>query len=158
MIWTGFAVLILMTANTWLIGVLPAEESWTFQTAYETILMQMPRIVLASIIAYFLGEYVNSVVLSKMKILTRGRFLWIRTISSTLAGQIFDTAIFVFIAFAGLYPGKILLIMAVSNYLFKTGIEAACTPFTYAAVHFLKTREECDIYDYGVRYNPFPGD
>ena len=117
----------------------------------------MPRIVLASIVAYFAGEYVNSVVLSRMKVLTRGRHLWARTIGSTLAGQFLDTALFVGIAFGGLYPAEILAIMALSNYLFKTGIEAICTPVTYQAVRFMKNREKCDVFDHDEHYNPLPG-
>ncbi len=156
-IWTGFAMLVLMTANIWFVGILPAEETWTFQTDYTNILMQMPRIVLASIVAYFAGEYVNSVVMSRMKILTQGRHLWARTIGSTLAGQFLDTGLFIIVAFGGLYPAGVLVIMAISNYLFKTGIEAACTPLTYKTVQFMKNREKCDVYDHGVRYNPLPG-
>lgn len=156
-IWTGLLTLALMSLNIWLIGILPAEESWTFQQDYTNILMQMPRIVLASIIAYFAGEYVNSVVLSRMKIATDGKFLWMRTIGSTLAGQILDTGIFVSVAFAGIYPVSILLVMIGSNYLFKSLIEAACTPITYIAVKFMKEQEQCDVFDHGVRYNPLPG-
>ncbi|OQB01864.1 MAG: Inner membrane protein YhhQ [Spirochaetes bacterium ADurb.Bin215] len=156
-IWTGFVMLLIMSVNIWFIGILPAEETWTFQTDYSNILMQMPRIVLASIVAYFAGEYVNSVVLSRMKVLTRGRHLWARTIGSTLVGQFLDTALFVGIAFGGLYPAEILAIMALSNYLFKTGIEAICTPVTYQAVRFMKNREKCDVFDHDEHYNPLPG-
>ncbi|HHU36008.1 MAG TPA: queuosine precursor transporter [Treponema sp.] len=156
-IWTGLITLVLMSLNIWLIGILPGEASWPFQQDYINILMQMPRIVLASSLAYFVGEYVNSVVLSRMKIATAGKHLWMRTIASTLAGQLLDTAIFVAVAFAGNYPNSILLVMIGSNYAFKTLIEAACTPLTYAAVKFMKNQEQCDVFDHGVSYNPLPG-
>lgn len=156
-IWTGLITLALMSLNIWLVGIFPAEESWPFQQDYINILMQMPRIVLASSLAYFVGEYINSVVLSRMKIATAGKFLWMRTIASTLAGQLLDTTIFVSVAFIGIYPNSILLIMIGSNYAFKTLIEAACTPLTYAAVTFMKKHEQCDAFDHGVRYNPLPG-
>lgn len=156
-LWTGFTMLLLMSLNIWIIGILPAEESWTLQNDYANILMQMPRIVLASIVAYFAGEYINSVILSRMKILTQGKHLWARTIGSTLAGQLIDTALFVTIAFGGLYPAAILVIMIMSNYIFKTVIEAAATPFTYIAVNFMKKKEQCDVFDHGERYNPLPG-
>ncbi len=156
-LWTGFTMLLLMSLNIWIIGILPAEESWTLQNDYANILMQMPRIVLASIVAYFAGEYINSVILSRMKILTRGKYLWTRTIGSTLAGQLIDTTLFVTIAFLGLYPPAILVIMIMSNYLFKTAIEAAFTPLTYLSVNFMKKREQCDVFDHDERYNPLPG-
>lgn len=157
-IWTGLAMLVFMAANIALIGFLPSEASWKFQSDFSNILMQMPRIVLASIIAYFAGEYSNSVVLSKMKIATGGKKLWARTIGSTLAGQFLDSVIFVAIAFLGMYPVKVLVIMAFSNYLFKTLIEVVFTPFTYLLIGYIKKTEALDTFDYGERYNPFPID
>ncbi len=157
-IWTGFAMLILMAANIWFIGMLPADPSWPFQADFNNILLQMPRIVLASIVAYFAGEWSNSVVLSRLKIITNGKMLWARTIGSTLVGEFLDSVLFVAIAFTGLYPPEVLVIMAISNYLFKTAIEVAFTPVTYAVVGFVKKREELDVYDHGVRYNPLPVD
>lgn len=157
-IWTGLIMLILMSLNITIIGLLPAEESWTLQNAYDSLLSQVPRIVLASIIAYFAGEYSNSVILSRLKVLTKGKHLWTRTIGSTLVGQLVDTALFVAIAFGGVYATTSLIIMALSNYLFKTVIEIVCTPATYAAVGFLKKTEEIDVYDYNEHYNPLPLD
>ncbi len=157
-IWTGFFMLILMAVNIWIIGALPHEESWTLQEDFNNILMLMPRIVLASIIGYFAGEYSNSVVLSRLKVKTKGKFLWMRTIGSTLVGEFLDSVLFVFIAFAGLYPTAVLVVMALSNYLFKTTIEVVFTPITYAVVGFVKKREGVDVYDVGVRYNPLPTD
>jgi len=156
-IWTGFIMLIVMSLNIFIIGLLPAEPSWTFQNDFNNILTPIPRIVLASIIGYFIGEYSNSVILSKMKILTKGKWLWTRTIGSTLVGELFDSFIFVIIAFLGLYPFKILMIMAFSNYVFKTAIEVLFTPLTYKVVNFIKKVENIDVYDYDERYNPLPG-
>ncbi|MBN1616722.1 MAG: queuosine precursor transporter [Spirochaetales bacterium] len=155
-IWTGFFMLILMSANIWLVGLLPAESQWPYQKDFANILMQMPRISLASIIAYFVGEWSNSVVLSRMKVATGGKWLWTRTIGSTLVGQALDSTLFVAIAFTGLYPPHILLTMALSNYLFKTVIEVVCTPCTYLAVGYCKRSEGVDVYDRDVRYSPFP--
>lgn len=157
-IWTGLVMLGIMALNVWFIGLLPHEPNWTFQNDYNNILMMMPRIVLASVIAYFAGEYSNSVVLSKLKVLTSGKHLWLRTIGSTVVGEFLDSALFVAIAFAGVYPTGVLIVMALSNYLFKTVIEVAFTPITYAVVGFVKKRDNCDTYDVGERYNPLPTD
>ncbi len=155
-IWTGFFMLIFMAFNIWLINLLPAESSWQLQEAFSAILLQMPRIVLGSILGYFSGEYANSVVLSIMKVKTKGKHLWMRTIGSTLVGEFLDSVIFVVVAFLGLYPIGILLAMALSNYLFKTAIEVVFTPLTYAVIAFVKKREDIDTYDYNERYSPLP--
>lgn len=155
-IWTGMAMLVLMSLNIWLIGHLPADPSWTLQAYYDGILMQMPRIALGSIIAYFLGEWSNSAVLSRMKVVMGGKRLWARTIGSTLVGEALDSAVFVLIAFLGAYPLGVLAVMIGSNYLFKTSIEALFTPLTYAVVGFLKRKEGSDVYDLHVSYNPLP--
>jgi uncharacterized integral membrane protein (TIGR00697 family) len=155
-IWTGLAALVVMSLNIWIIGILPAEPSWAFQQSYDDILAQVPRIALASVAGYFAGEWSNSVVLSRMKLLTKGKWLWTRTIGSTLVGEMADTLLFVTIAFAGSYPSSVLLTMIASNYLFKCSIEAVFTPVTYKVVGFVKKTESVDAYDYGVRYNPLP--
>lgn len=155
-IWTGMAMLLIMSLNIWIIGMLPADPTWTLQNDFNNILMQMPRIACGSIVAYFLGEWSNSVVLSKMKVAMNGKMLWTRTIGSTLVGEFLDSVVFVAIAFAGLYPAGVLVVMALSNYLFKTVIEIVFTPLTYGVVGFLKRRERSDVYDVGVRYNPLP--
>lgn len=155
-IWTGFVMLILMALNVWLIGALPAEAGWKFQGDFDNILLQMPRIVLASVAGYLVGEWSNSVVLSRLKVATGGRWLWMRTIGSTLVGQALDSALFVGIAFAGLYPTGVLVTMAASNYLFKTVIEACFTPLTYRAVGFIKKGEGLDAFDRDVSYSPLP--
>ena len=156
-IWTGFFMLLIMSLNIWLISVLPAEAEWIFQKDFDNILLQMPRICAGSLFGYFIGEYSNSVVLSKLKVITKGKYLWLRTISSTLVGEFLDSAVFVAISFLGLYSIDILIIMAFSNYLFKTFIEVIFTPFTYKIVAFVKKHEQTDVYDYNVSYNPFPG-
>jgi uncharacterized integral membrane protein (TIGR00697 family) len=155
-IWTGFAVLVVMTINIWIVGALPSEASWTLQEAYNSLLLLMPRIALASIIGYFAGEYSNSVVLSKLKVKMKGRHLWVRTIGSTLVGEALDSFLFVFIAFAGLYDTGVLIIMALSNYVFKSAIEICFTPLTYLATARIKKLEGIDTFDYGVKYNPLP--
>jgi queuosine precursor transporter len=155
-IWTGLAALVVMSLNIWIIGSLPAEPSWAFQQSYNDILAQVPRIALASVAGYFAGEWSNSVVLSRMKVLTKGKWLWTRTIGSTLVGEMTDTLLFVTIAFAGSYPTSVLLTMIASNYIFKCSIEAIFTPVTYKVVGFVKRSESVDAYDYGVRYNPLP--
>jgi len=114
-----------------------------------------PRIVAASLIAYFSGEFSNSYILAKMKIFTRGRFLWSRTISSTVVGEGIDTLLFVMIAFWGVLPASLLLPVIISNYVFKVGFETLATPFTYAVVNFLKRKERMDVYDQGTNFNPF---
>ncbi|MGI5065000.1 queuosine precursor transporter [Treponema putidum] len=156
-IWAGFFMLLIMGLNIWLISVLPAESEWVFQQDFDNILLQMPRISAGSLCGYFIGEYSNSVVLSKLKVITRGKHLWLRTISSTLIGEFFDSAVFVAIAFLGLYSIDVLIIMAFSNYLFKTLIEVIFTPFTYRIIAFVKKHEKIDVYDYNVSYNPLPG-
>jgi queuosine precursor transporter len=155
-IWTGLAMLLVMSLNIWLIGSLPSDPSWKLQGSYNDILATVPRIALASVLGYFAGEYSNSVVLSKMKLITKGKWLWTRTIGSTLVGELADTLLFVTVAFAGSYPTSVLIAMILSNYLFKCSIEAAFTPITYKVVGLVKRSEGVDAYDYGERYNPLP--
>jgi uncharacterized integral membrane protein (TIGR00697 family) len=155
-IWTGLASLVLMSLNIWIIGILPADRSWNLQDAYNSILAPMPRIALASVLGYFAGEWSNSALLSRMKVLTKGRWLWTRTLGSTLVGEMADTLIFVLVAFAGTYASGDIIAMILSNYLFKCTIEALFTPLTYKIVAFFKRREGVDVFDEGVRYNPLP--
>ncbi len=155
-IWTGFAMLIFMALQIWFIGMLPAEGSWQLQSDFNNILLQMPRITAGSMCGYFMGSYSNAAILSKMKIITQGKHLWMRTITSTIVGEFLDSIIFVLIAFGGVYSTGILAIMAFSNYLFKTVIEIVFTPLTYGIVHFFKKHDNIDTFDYGVSYNPLP--
>lgn len=154
-IWTGFAACAFMSFVYWLVGALPAAGDWGGQSAYVTILGQVPRVVAASLIAYSCGEFVNAFIMAKMKIATKGKHLWSRTIGSTLAGQGIDTFIFVTIAFTGVIPASLLWYMMVSNYVFKTAFEILATPLTYGAVWFLKKTEQVDYYDTHTNFNPF---
>lgn len=153
-IWLGVFANILMALTFMVVGFLPSAPDWPNQGAYMAILGWTPRIVLASITAYFLGEYVNSVVLSKLKVITKGKWLWSRTIGSTLVGQLIDTLIFITIAFYSVLPIELLIALIISNYLFKTGIEVLFTPITYKAVNFLKRAEKEDHYDRDIVYTP----
>jgi uncharacterized integral membrane protein (TIGR00697 family) len=154
-IWSGFAGLALMAGLIWLVGVIPPDPMWEQQKAYDAVLMTAPRIALASIIAYFVGEFTNSYILSRLKIITRGKALWVRTIGSTLAGELVDSAIFVYLAFWGIWEQSLIFTVFVSNYIFKTLYEIAATPLTYAATGWLKRVEREDHYDYDANYNPF---
>jgi len=154
-IWTGFAMMILASLAFIAVGALPSAPDWGGQAAYETILGLTPRIVAASILAYFCGEFLNSFVLAKLKIATAGRWLWLRTISSTLVGEGVDTVLFVAVAFWGILPPALLATIIVSNYVFKVGIEALFTPVTYWLAGFLKRKEGIDHFDRNTRFNPF---
>jgi uncharacterized integral membrane protein (TIGR00697 family) len=154
-IWTGFLGLLLMAFLIWLVGTIPADPLWKMQRAYQQLLMTTPRIAVASIIAYFSGEFSNSFILSRMKIWTRGKYLWTRTIGSTLVGELIDSALFVFIAFSGVWEQTLLIEVFISNYIFKTIYEIIATPLTYAVTAWLKRHEKEDHYDYNADYNPF---
>ncbi|MGQ9510641.1 MAG: queuosine precursor transporter [Thermaceae bacterium] len=157
-IWTGFLLLSLSVLTFSLVNALPAPEdpdSQTFAQAFSTLFGLTPRIVLGSLLAYFVGEFANAYVLAKLKILTQGRYLALRTLSSTLVGQLLDTGIFLLVAFFGVWPNELLWTVFVSNYIFKVGVEALMTPATYGVVGFLKRREKEDYYDYHTDFNPF---
>lgn len=154
-IWLGFAANILAAGTFALVTAMPAASIWDNQAAFESILGFVPRIVLASLIAYLFGEFTNSVILAKMKIATKGKLLWLRTIGSTLVGEGIDTVLFVMIAFAGVIPMNDLWLMMAFNYVFKCGVEILLTPLTYMAVGYLKHKEQVDIYDTNTRFTPF---
>ncbi len=162
-IWTGFACAGLMSAVLWLVGRLPGEAYWAQnvgQPAYEAVLggVSSGAIVIASLAAYWAGEFSNSFVLAKMKIRTRGRWLWARTIGSTLVGEGLDTLLFISLASLLGVPGfapEIWLTLVLTNYLFKVGVEALMTPLTYLVVNRLKRAEQEDYYDYQTDFNPF---
>lgn len=154
-IWTGFLAAFLMSAVFMIVGKLPPAADWPNQDAYDKILGLTPRIVIASLIAYFAGEFSNSYTMAKMKIATKGKWLWTRTIGSTIIGEGVDTLLFVLIAFYGVFSTELLISILISNYIFKVGFETVCTPLTYMAVGFLKKRESCDIYDNNTNFNPF---
>ena len=154
-IWLGFLCNLIVVAAIALAQILPAASFWQGQEAYDTILGLTPRILVASFIAYLVGEFVNAYVLARMKVATNGRWLWARTIGSTLVGQLLDSGLFITLAFVGAIPVEGLVLMIVTQWLVKSAYEAAATPLTYAAVNFLKRREGIDTYDRGIRFNPF---
>jgi queuosine precursor transporter len=153
-IWLGFLCNLIAVVAIWLGQVLPPASFWSGQGAYERILGYAPRLLLASFLAYLVGEFTNSFVMAKMKIATQGRWLWTRTIGSTVVGEGLDSLIFITIAFVGEIPLAGLGLAIVTQWLAKSAYEAAVTPLTYAAVKFLKQREGIDVYDYDTRFNP----
>jgi uncharacterized integral membrane protein (TIGR00697 family) len=153
-IWLGFLCNLLVVVAIWVGQVLPPASFWNGQAAYERILGYTPRLLLASFLAYLVGEFANSFVMAKMKIATRGRWLWTRTIGSTLIGEGLDSLVFMTVAFAGEIPMAVLALAIVTQWLAKSAYEAAATPLTYVAVRFLKQREGIDVYDYDTRFNP----
>lgn len=154
-IWLGFVSAILMSLVFGIVGALPSADGWGNQNAYQLILGQTPRIVAASLVAYFSGEFLNSFIMAKMKIITEGRWLWIRTIGSTLVGELVDSAVFILFAFAGVLPKELIISLIIFNYIFKTSIEILFTPITYWVVNFLKRGEGEDFYDRATNFNPF---
>ena len=160
-IWAGFVCLALSAVVFWMIGLMPGEATWqgyAGDAAYNAILggMSTGGIVLASLAGYWTGEFTNSFILAKMKVLTEGRWLWARTIGSTIFGQLVDTFMFVAVASAfGVFPWSLFFTLTVTNYLFKCGVEALMTPVTYIVVSALKRAENEDHYDRGTNFNPF---
>src|SRR5690606_38517010 len=157
-IWTGLAANVLLSAVIWLVGVLPGEPEWVAgggQEAWNMLLGLAPRIAVASLLAYVVGEFVNAYVLARLKVATHGRFLWLRTIGSSLIGQGVDTLIFFPVAYAGEWPWSLIWrIMAVA-YAMKVGVEVFMTPVTYAVVSFIKRATGIDVYDRRTSFNPF---
>lgn len=156
-IWTGFAALLFMAFMAWVVVRLPAAEGWPGQAAYEFVFGNSWRIVLASIVAFWVGEFANSLLMAKMKIWTEGRALWTRTIGSTVIGQGLDSLIFYPLAFWGLagWPVELLWQVALSQWLIKTLWEALLTPFTYMAINWLKGAEGVEIFDTDTDFSPF---
>ncbi len=160
-IWTGFASALLMSACLFLIGKMPGEAQWlqyAGDDAYGAILggVATGGIIVASLVAYFFGEFSNSYLLAKMKVKMSGKRLWMRTIGSTLVGQGFDTVVFTLIACAlGVFPWEIAMSLIVANYIFKVAIEILFTPVTYAVTGFLKNAEHEDYYDRETNFSPF---
>ncbi|MBA4384889.1 MAG: transporter [Anaerolinea sp.] len=158
-IWTGFACLALMAVVLWLVRIMPGEATWmetTGQTAFNNVLggISTGGIVLASLVAYLAGEFTNSVILAKMKVATKGRRLWMRTIGSTLVGEGVDSVIFIGVAcLVGVFPWSLFFTLIVANYIFKCLIEALMTPVTYWVVAKLKRSENEDYYDTKTRFS-----
>jgi len=158
-IWIGFGCNLLAVVAISAGGWLPAAPFWADnQTAYAGILGGTPRVLAASFVAYLVGEFLNSFVLAKMKVATQGRWLWMRTISSTLVGQLADSAVFITAAFVGIWPGDQMLAAVLTQWLLKSGYETLVTPLTYAAVTFLKRAEQEDYYDYQTDFSPLKVD
>jgi hypothetical protein len=154
-IWTGVIAEILMALFYWLVLILPPAPFWHKQEAFSIVLGQVPRTIAATITGYFAGEFTNSFIMAKLKIFTKGRYLWVRTIGSTIAGEGIDTILFILIAFAGIMPGNELFKTIPAVYIFKVVYEILATPFTYIIVRFLKRKEGMDIYDYETNFSPF---
>ena len=156
-IWAGFAATVFMAFMAWVVVALPPAPSWTNQAAYETVFGQVPRIVFASVCAFWAGEFVNSYVLARMKILTEGRHLWTRTIGSTVVGQAVDSAIFYPLAFLGAvgWTTHLVVIVLFTQWALKVGWEILLTPVTYAVVGWLKRVEGVDVFDRGTNFSPF---
>ena len=154
--WSGFAALAFAALMSAVIVHLPPAEWWrSQQSAVQDVFGHTPRIILASIIAFWCGSFVNSYVLAKMKLWTRGRWLWTRLIGSTLCGELVDSALFYSIAFSGLWPRAELVTVAMTQYLLKSGWEVVATPLSYWVVGSLKRAEQEDYYDHGTNFTPF---
>jgi len=163
-IWIGFACnavtvvaislsIAIPPAPFWTPGALPSPE--TAQEAYASLFGSTPRILIASFLAYLAGEFLNASVLAKIKIAMQGRHLWVRTISSTILGQLADSSIFITLAFYGIFPGGVLANMVFTQWVTKSLYEALLTPATYGIVNYLKKAEGEDFYDYDTNFNPF---
>ncbi len=153
-IWLAFGCNLLGVAAIWIGQILPGAAFWDAQAAYERILGFTPRLLVASFCAYLVGEFANSMVLAKLKILTQGRMLWMRTIGSTIVGEGLDSLIFITIAFFGIIPPAAILTAIITQWLFKVAYETLATPLTYAVVNFLKQQEGLDVFDRDTSFNP----
>ncbi len=156
-IWLGFACSFFAVAIYLMTIALPHPDFWTNQDAYATVMGTTPRVAIASFIGYLFGEFSNSMILSKLKVITKGKNLWIRTILSTLVGEGFDSIIFVTISFWGTMDNKTVLSMILFQYLFKVCYEIIFTPATYAIVNWIKRKEGIDTFDYNIKYNVIKG-
>jgi uncharacterized integral membrane protein (TIGR00697 family) len=154
-VWAGFAAIIFASFMSWVIVSLPPAMGWNDQQAYVTVFGQTPRIVFASLTAFFVGEFANSYVLAKMKVKTNGRHLWMRTIGSTIVGEGVDSAVFYPVAFLGVWDSSLVWTVMMSNYVIKVAWEALITPVTYKVVGFLKRAEQEDFFDHKTNFTPF---
>ncbi len=154
-VWAGFGAIIFASFMSWVIVSLPPAMGWNDQPAYETVFGQTPRIVFASLTAFFVGEFANSYVLAKMKVRTNGRHLWMRTIGSTIIGEGVDSIVFYPVAFLGVWDNQLVLTVMMSNYVIKVAWEALVTPVTYKVVGFLKRAEQEDYFDNKTNFTPF---
>ena len=157
-IWLGFFCNLLLVIAIWVVGILPPAPVFEAQAAYDRILGNTPRFLIASFLAYLAGEFVNSYIMSKMKLLTEGKWLWMRTIGSTIAGEGVDTAIVLTVSFTGVLPADMIFSMIFWHWILKTAYEVLATPVTYFLVGYLKKAEKLDTYDYGTNFNPLRAD
>jgi hypothetical protein len=153
-IWLGFFCNLLAVTAIIVGQQLPPAVFWDAQPAYERILGYTPRLLIASFVAFLVGEFANSYVLARLKVATNGQHLWLRTISSTLVGQGLDSVIFIFIAFWGTSPADALVSAMFTQWLFKVAYETLATPITYVVVNYIKQQEGIDVYDRGISFNP----
>ncbi len=154
-VWAGFGALVFASVMSWVVLALPAASGWDGQAAHEIVFGTTPRIVVASISAYWVGEFTNSYILAKMKIWTKGKWLFTRTIGSTIAGTLIDSLIFYPVAFYGIWTNEQVIAVMFGNYALKVLWETIATPFTYKIVAFLKKKEHQDHYDHKTNFTPF---
>ena len=154
-IWLGFACNVIAVTVFYITLRLPYPAYWEDQGAYTAVFRSGPRILLASLVGYLFGEFFNSVVLSRLKVLTKGKWLWVRSIGSSVVGEGFDTVLFIIIAFWGVYPADVIWQMILFQFLWKMCYEILLTPLVYLAVRRIKRAENVDAYDEGEKYNPF---
>src|SRR6185437_945422 len=154
-IWIGFFASLLLSVMSIICVKLPAAPEWPNQQAFATVFYTVPRLVAASLLAYWCGEFANSYTLAKLKLVTKGKHLWTRTIGSTIVGQAIDSTVVMFVAFYGMVPVNTILRLIISGYLAKVLYETVMTPATYAAVNFLKRKEQVDYFDSDTDFNPF---
>lgn len=157
-IWIGFGVMLLAVTCFTIVRYLPGAAEYTAQASYEAVLGFFPRIVLASLAAYLVGSFLNSYVLAKLKVKTKGKKLWFRLIGSTFVGEFFDTVVFALIAFGGILGYSDMVIFILVGWLFKTGVEVVLLPVTYRVVKYLKRVEHVDVYDKKTDFNPLKVD
>lgn len=154
-IWSAFFASALLAVIGMIAVALPPAPEWHDQAAFATVFNFVPRLVVASLIAYWCGEFTNAFVMAKLKLLTNGKFLWVRTIGSTVAGQLVDTVVVITLAMGGILETSALIRLIISGYLTKVLYEAAMTPVTYLVVNWLKRAENVDTYDEDTDFNPF---
>ena len=154
-IWTGFATMVIATVSLSIVEHLPAAAEYTDQAALSTVLGFLPRIVIASLAAYLIGSFVNSYILAKLKIRTKGKKLWLRLIGSTVVGELLDTVTFALIAFGGILGGVDMIIFILVGWSFKTGVEIILLPVTYRVIAWFKKQERIDRYDKKTDFTPF---
>lgn len=154
-IWTVFAIMTVASITFLVVGALPAAADWGNQDAWDAILGFVPRIVVASLIAFLVGQFVNSVIVAKLKVKTGGKKMWVRLIGSTIVGQLIDTTIFGLIAFAGIIGGWDMAKFILFGWAFKTIVEMIMLPVTYKVINYLKKDENKDVYDKKTDFSPF---